>query len=133
MKRIGIKEGALLVALLIAVGGFLFRVTQQRTLERIEKETEQTIAQIREIESLKKVWDSKKVPEKLQKIKTILSKESIKHFEMKGKKVEIAIEGLEGRMLNRLLGKLGALPLQVQALDITRAKEKYRLECRCKW
>jgi len=133
MKSIGFREGMLLLALSVALGGWLYKNSQRNAFEKLETDTRRAIAQIRETRALKQYWNSKGLTEKLKRIKQTVPAESFKRFEMKRSSVEILAEGLEGRTLNRFLGKLGALPLQVQRLDIERDGKKYRLECRCIW
>jgi len=123
----------LLLALFTALGGWFYKNGQRNTLEELEAETRRAIAQIQETRALKQRWNSKGLAKKLERVQKTVPAERLKRFEIKQSVVEIRAEELEGRTLNRFLGKLGALPLQVQTLNIERAGKRYRLECRCIW
>jgi len=133
MNRLGIRESIVLLAFIAAVAGYLYKHNEQNRLEYTKKESTEALRFLRETEALKKVWDNREIPGKLQQIRDSLPKKNLKRFSLQGRKVHVMVTGAEGRLLNRLLGKLGALPLQIQTLVIDREGESYRLECQCKW
>lgn len=133
MRRVTFREGMLLLALAIALGGFLFKIGQQNALEKAQVEMQRTAAEIQETQALKKLWDSRKVAKRLGKLKGMLAGKTLERFELKRNRLKVKAKGLEGRTLNRFLGKIGALPVQIVSLEIARNGEKYGLECQCKW
>jgi hypothetical protein len=126
-------EWMILVSLLLLLGAWGFKSYEAKRLERVRQESRETRLRIEETLALKKLWDTKGLEKKLEGVKSLIPAEGRKKFLKKKRSLEIRAEGLEGRKLNRLLGKLGALPLQFQSLAITRDKDRYTLECRCKW
>ena len=133
MSRFGMREGAVAIALMLAIGSYLYQHSEKKQMIRVEKESKEALRLLHETEKLKKLWTRKDISLKLQQIRTFLPKETLKRFDLQNHKVHIVAKNIGGRLLNRFLGKMGALPLQIQTLDITREGEKYRLECRCKW
>jgi hypothetical protein len=123
----------ILVSLLLLLGAWGFKSYESKRLERVRQESRETHLRIEETLALKKLWETKGLEKKLEGIKTLIPAEGRKKFLRKKRSLEIQAEGLDGRKLNRLLGKLGALPLQFQTLSVARNKDRYTLECRCKW
>jgi len=125
----GLIAGALLF--LLAAWGFKSYETQR--LERTREEVTQTQRQVRETLALKRLWEAKGIDKKIEGLKKLIPAANRKKFLKKKRSLEIRSTDLEGRQLNRILSKIGALPLQVKTLRISRKKDRYTLECRCKW
>lgn len=123
----------LLGALLLLSGSWFFKIYEAQRLERIEQESAKTRQQLQETLALQKLWEAKGLEKKLETIRRLIPPPQRKRFLKRHRSLELQVEGMEGRRLNRLLSKLGSLPLRFQKLDITRHNDRYSMECRCKW
>ena len=124
--------------LLVAAFTFLliswgFKTYEKHHLRQTQTKVQQTQQQIRETLALEQLWDSKGLDQRIEELKKLIPLNQQKKFLQKKRTLEISLNNLEGRKLNRFLGKLGALPIQVLTLSVNREKERYSLECRCKW
>jgi len=126
-------ELTVLASLLFMILSGVYSYTQSRRLAQAEEEARNTHREIRDILALKALWDDRNLPEKARKIRSLLRPEQIEDFTLKKRKLEMKTRNLSGRDLNRLMGKLGALPLRIRTLKIQRSGDRYRLECQCKW
>ncbi len=126
-------ELAVLASILFMIIAGLYNYSQSRRLKQLGEEARITRQEIRDIQALKKLWDDRALPQKVQKLRSLLQSEQLESFTLKKRKLEMKAHNLSGRDLNRLMGKLGALPVQIRSLQIQRSGEHYRLECLCKW
>ncbi len=127
------KMAILLSAFLFAVAGYFYKFSIQKSLFDARIETETALTEIRQTRALKRLWNTRGLQEKINRLKASISPEQIRRFDHRNHRLTIELEKLEGRQLNRFLGKIGALPLQMEHLTIERVGRLYRMECRCKW
>jgi len=127
------SELAAVAALVFMVAAGVFHLTQSRALEQTRQEVRQTRQELRETLALKSLWEARGIRDKLQELQKLLPEEKWESFRLKKRSLELSARRLSGRDLNRLMGKLGILPLQIRSLRITRENDDYRLECLCKW
>ena len=134
MNRLSFSPQWLLIAsLLLFLAAWGFKGYEASRLNRIGNEARTTRQHLQETVALQKLWEAKGLGKKLSGIQSMIPQSERKKFLQKRRSLEIQTVGMGGRELNRLLGKLGALPLQFQRLTITRDKDRYSMECRCKW
>lgn len=133
MKRLRPAETAVLVAGLLALSALVYRQSQWHTLEKAWQESRKALGEIHETQALQRIWEPRGLAGKLQQLKSLLPANHVKRFALKSHQLELMIDGVDGQQLNRFLGRLGSLPVQITTLQILRAEHKYRLECRCKW
>lgn len=123
----------LLAAFLFALGGYFYKSSAQKSLQNTQTKTETAQTEIRQIRTLKRLWNTHGLESKLDRLKASISPEQLRRFDRRRHRLNLEIEKLEGRQLNRFLGRIGLLPLQVEHLTIERNGRLYRLECQCKW
>jgi hypothetical protein len=134
MKRIPLSPVTIMLgALLLTLLGWGFKSYEAARLERVAAEVHRTQERLRQIGQLRRLWDAKGIQAKLRPIQGSIPGAKNRTFTLKRRSLELKAVDLEGRELNRLLGKLGALPLQVKHLAILRDKDRYKLECKCVW
>ena len=133
MNRIRPGEALVILALILALTAFFYRQTQYHTLQKVRTETRQTLAEIQETTTLQRIWDHRDLPKKLERLKAQVPARALKQFVLKHQSLDVTIDGIDGKHLNRFLGGLGALPVQIVSLQIRRSGNNYHLECRCKW
>jgi hypothetical protein len=134
MKHIPLSPATIMLgALLLTLLGWGFKSYEAARLERVTTEVHRTQERLRQIGQLRRLWDAKGIQAKLRRIQGSIPGAKNRMFTLKRRSLELKAVDLEGRELNRLLGKLGALPLQVKRLAILRDKDRYELECKCIW
>ena len=134
MKRIPLSPATIMLGtLLLMLLGWGFKSYEAARLERVAAEVHRTQERLRQIGQLRRLWDAKGIQTKLRPIQRSIPGAKNRTFTLKRRSLELKAVDLEGRELNRLLGKLGALPLQVKRLAILRNKDRYKLECKCVW
>ena len=133
MSRIPRIQVLLFVGFSLFLGGYLFKAHEEKRLASLQdtlRQTEEEIAQIKGFETL---WNTKDLSGKLQRVRKSIPSQKVKHFTVKGKRVQADLVELQGPQLNRILQRIGSLPLQVESVRIQRQGKMYRMECRCKW
>lgn len=126
-------ELAALLAVVFMIGAGAFNLYQSQRLKQVEREVRNTQTELRDTLALKALWDTKGLREKVEKLRGLVRSDQMETFRLKKHMLELRARKLSGRDLNRLMSKLGALPLQIQELEISRSNDLYTLECRCKW
>ncbi len=124
----------LIVAASILLFLFAFLFAHYRKEAAIEGATasKTELSQIKEAAALRRVWHPKGLKKRIEKLKTFVPVGKLQWRE-KGTKLEIRLDAVDGRTLNRFVGKLLSLPVRIERLHMTRAGTSYRLECKCKW
>jgi hypothetical protein len=133
MNRFQPRELILGAALVLALLAFLYRSSQVRNYRSLQTQTESTLAEIREVLDLKRLWNTKGLRSKLDRLRGVVPASSFKVFDIEQHKAHLKAEGLDGLHLNRLLSRIGGLPVEILSLQIHRQGERYTMECRCKW
>jgi hypothetical protein len=133
MNRYTLRQGFLLFSLLLLIGGWIYRANQEKALQSRQLERQKILDEIQTIQRLKKLWGTKGLSSRIDRIKNGLPATKVKRFEKKRGRLRIHVADLEGRRLNQLLRELGNLPLRFDTLTIHRQGRLYEMECTCKW
>lgn len=120
-------------ALLLALAAFFYRQSAARDYRALQTETKTTLAEIREVSDLKHLWSSKGIRAKLNRLKSVVPASSFTLFSVDRHKAHLKAEKLDGPHLNRLISRIGSLPVEILSLKVQRRGEQYTMECRCKW
>ena len=120
----------LLVILLLS---WFLKQYEAHRLEHYSLEAEQTQAQLHRTAALASLWKGSNLSTQIDKIKKMLPDSYWKLYEKKPRLLRIGLQNLEGRQLNKILMKIGALPLRFEDLKIQKTGERYSMECLCKW
>lgn len=95
-------------------------------------ETRHSVAEIKEVVALQKIWSDKKTGQKVEKLQTLISADKVK-WSNKNKKVTASYKGLSATELNSLVTKILNLPVEIQKLKIQKIASSYDVEFKCKW
>ncbi len=132
MGRYG-KEFLVAALLSIFVGAWIFHQYAHTKRERAERTTRQEIAQVRQLQELQKVWNSRGVAKKLMRVKGAVSASKVERFERKGNRLKVRMKNLDPKEINRVLSAIASLPLRIRTLDVRRTGDRFSLECACVW
>jgi len=127
------NEWILLIAFLVFVGGVAYRYTMQSRLERTVAQASTTRQQIQDIQTLKKVWSTQGLKEKVAQLRSIVPAGNVQSFLQKKQELNAEWRSLNGQQLNTLTTRIASLPLQLQEMTIERDGENYTVRCRCTW
>ena len=133
MRRAHTTKLWLLGALLFALIALGYRYHQKQELTRLQRQNAQILQEIRETVQLQRIWNTRGVREQLEKLRRELPGKIVNAFDLRRRELHIRLKGLDSRLLNRVVTRLGALPLQFRELRIDRRGKSYALECRCAW
>ena len=121
-----------LVAFMLMFVGYVYKNVQVSSQTQIMAETRSSVADIKEVISLQKIWSDKKTTKKVEKLQTVIPQNKVK-WSHKNKKVTVNYKGLTTRELNTLVTKILNLPVEIQKLKIQKSASSYDLEFKCKW
>jgi hypothetical protein len=133
MMRLQPRELLLGATFLLAMIAFFYRHNAIRDYRSIQTETTTSLAEIQEVSNLKRLWNSKGVRTKLNQLKGVIPASSFTLFTIDQHKTHLRAEKLDGPHLNRLISRIGSLPVEILSLKVDRRGEQYTMECRCKW
>ncbi len=92
------------------------------------------LAKKQDISTMSKLWQDKKIPEKLKVIQERLDASKIDTFDINRKSAHIILGDLTGNELNDIVSKnIASVGVQIIDLAIDRDVDKYKLEVNCKW
>ena len=124
---------------LIVLGAFLFMFSmylyKQHAISSQSGERNdvtQTIEEIKEVVSLKKVWADKKISQKVEKLKTLVPASKVK-WSQKSRKVTAFYTALKPSELNKLGSKILNTPVVIDKLDVQKIGTTYKVEFKCRW
>jgi hypothetical protein len=95
-------------------------------------EVTQTIEEIKEVVSLKKVWADKKISQKVEKLKTLVPSSKVK-WSKKSRKVTAFYTALKPSELNKLSSKILNTAVVIDKVDIQKTGSSYKMEFKCRW
>ena len=126
------NELMVLLSLIVMVGALLYK--NGEISSQIEKEValKHSIAELREIIALKKVWADKKISKRVDKLKAVIPKSKLK-WRKKGRRLTALYEELSAKELNRVISKILNLPVEIRDLNIEKRDASYHVEFKCKW
>ena len=97
-------------------------------------EVSSTLAKKRDISTMNKLWQDKKIAEKLKRVESEVPKSKINTFEIKRKSAHMILDGLTGNELNNIVSKdIASVGVQIIDMAVDRNGDKYKLEVNCKW
>jgi len=90
------------------------------------------LQELKEVISLKKIWGDKKIPKKIEKLRSIAAPSKTK-WHVESKKLSVSFQGLNTKEFDRLIVKIMNLPVEIQKLNIDSSGSIYNVEFKCKW
>ena len=128
------NELIILMALLFVIFAFGYKHKSKEYLNNEKEIIAKNIIEISTVSELKKLWGDKKIGKKLNILKTIVSKDKIKSFDKRSKKITANYQNLNVKELNKITKQLFKIPIQITKLSIKESgKERYTMEFKCKW
>jgi hypothetical protein len=124
---------------LIVLGAFLFMFSmylyKQQAVSsgsgEFNKAT-QTIEEIKEVVTLKKIWADKKISKKVEKLRTLVPSSKVK-WSKERSKVTALYTQLKPSELNKLISKIFNIAMVIDKLEIQGTGSSYRVELKCRW
>jgi len=126
------NELIVLIAFVFMLGGYLYKNTQISSQREMMVHSNRSIAEVKEVVALQKIWSDKKITQKVDKLQEVISENKVK-WSSKNKKVTASYKGLTTTELNTLVTKILNLPVEIQKLDIQKSATSYDVEFKCKW
>jgi len=125
------KKMIILVAsLFFLLASIAYELYTKQEYLKIKEELKQESYEIKNIIALKKLWSTKKLRDKIDKILAEIPNKKVK---FKRKSFELVAQNLSYRELNFALNKFASIPLQFKKLNIKKVGENFNLECLCEW
>jgi len=121
------------LSLLFLIGAIFFSYTQKKSLEQTIKQVKEESLEVKRVATLSALWKGKGIKSKIERIINSISPNKKERFQIKRGKVEIKLNSLTDKELNRVLTKLAMLPLQFKKLQIVKSGDNFILECSCVW
>jgi hypothetical protein len=126
------NEWIVLIAFVLMLGGYLYKNMQISTQSEAAAYASRSVAELKEVIALQKIWSDKKTTLKVDRLQTIIPGDKIK-WSSKNKKVKASYKGLTSSELNTLVTKILNLPVEIQKLKIQKSTTSYDVEFKCKW
>ncbi len=121
-----------LIAFVLMLSGYGYKAAQVSSQAEMIAGTKHTVAEIKEVIALQKIWSDKKTTKKVEKLQTLIPASKVK-WSSKSKKVTASYKGLSATELNSLVTKILNLPVEIQKLKIQKIASSYDVEFKCKW
>ncbi len=121
-----------LIAFVLMFSGYVYKNTQVSSQFETMSAASSSVADVKEVIALKKIWSDKKTTKKVDKLQTLIPADKVK-WSNKNKKVTATYKGLTASELNKLVTKILNLPIEIQKLKIEKLATSYDVEFKCKW
>ena len=126
------NELIVVVALVLMLGGYLYKHTQITSQSETMAQANRSVAEVKEVIALQKIWSDKKITKKVDSLQTLIPENKVK-WSSKNKKVTATYKGLTTSELNRVVTKILNLPVEIQQLKIQKLTSTYDMEFKCRW
>jgi len=126
------NELIIFVSFFLMVGAFFFKQTQIKSQAVDAVQVEHSIAELKEVIGLTKIWKDKKISKKILKLKTLINSSKVR-WSKKANKVTASFKNLTDMELNRLVTKILNLAVEIQKLKVQKVGSSYLVEFKCKW
>jgi len=121
-----------LTALLIMLFTYMYKHNQSSSHVEQAKTVQNSIEELKEVVSLKKIWGNKKISKKVEGLQTLVPESKVK-WSKKNKKLTTSYTDLSANELNKLITKVLNLPVVIVLLEVEKTGSSYRMELKCKW
>jgi hypothetical protein len=126
------NELILLAVTLFAVMAFVYKSSMHNTMALNNQKMAQDVAVLQEITSLKKVWGDKRIPQKLDSVRTMVPASKVQ-WQKQGKKLTAHFSELQPSKVNKIISKFLNTPVQIERLKVEKKGDVYSVEIKCKW
>ncbi len=126
------NELIVLAAFFIMLVTYVYKYNQVASQAEDTKTVQHSIAELKEVLALKKVWADKKIGKKVEKLQVLIPLAKVK-WSRKSKKITATYTGLTSNELNKLISKILNLPIAITLLEVKKTGSNYNVEFKCKW
>jgi len=120
-------------SLLLLAGAVAFDYIQKKEFTQNLQRIKEDNFEVKKVASLQQLWKAKGMKSKIQRVLANIRANKKERVEFKRNKVDIKLNNLSDKELNRVLTKLSMLPIQFKKLQIRRNGQDFILECVCVW
>ena len=126
------NELIVLAALLLMFGAYLYKHNQVKTQIEGSSHVQHTLAELKEVIALQKVWKDKTIQKKIKALKGTVASAK-RNWQEKKQKISATYTGLSAQELNKIATKILNLPVEIILFDIKKIGQTYNVEFKCKW
>jgi hypothetical protein len=126
------NELSVLFAFVLMLSGYAYKNSQLSAQLEQRSGANSSMAEIKEVIALKKIWSDKKTTQKIKKLKTLIPESKVT-WRSKSKKLTASYKGLTASELNKLVMKILNLAVEIQKLEVKNIASSYDVEFKCKW
>jgi len=126
------NELMLVAAVLFLIAALMYKQAQRGRMSEVNQEMAKEIAVFQETINLKKVWDDKRIPQKLEAIQKLVPASKIK-WQKKGKKLTVRFTDMLPSEINKVVTKMLNIAIQLESIKVEKSGKHYTMEIKCKW
>jgi hypothetical protein len=128
------NEIIVFIAIIFAIWAFYFKISSKKFVMEEKNKIVSSINEINQINEIKKLWKSKSISKKANRLRTIVSRTKVKFFKKSNQKVIITYRNLNARELNLIIKYVMNKPFIIKKLKIDKqSKDNYTMELVCRW
>ena len=128
--KIRLIEGALVAAMLLAMGALWFKNHTYRSVETETKRLEREIGEISLAASLKELWKSPEVKMSLTKLRQAGG--GAKNWQKEGKKIIATYSSIDIKAVDAVITRVMRTPVMIDRIEVKRNAQRYDVELTCK-
>ena len=134
MMQMKVYKNELIIGLtfLLLLIAFFYKQGQLSQQNSGASATESSLQELKETIALQKVWGDKKITKKVDELRKIVPASQLK-WDKTGTKLTASFKNLNPNMLNKIIGKIMNIAVEIQKLQVTKIGASYQLELKCKW
>ena len=126
------NELIVLAAFLLMLFAYVYKYNHTQAQVQGATKSQQSVREFKEAVALKKVWADKNLDKKITILKTIVPSSKVSWNTQK-QKVSASYKALSASELNKLMGKILNMPIEITLLNIDKIGKVYNVELKCKW
>lgn len=126
------NELSVLFAFVLLLSGYAYKHSQLSIQSEQRSGANASMAEIKEVIALKKIWSDKKTTQKIKKLRTLMPEAKVT-WRSKSKKLTASYKGLTAKELNKLVTKILNLAVVIQKFEVKKIASSYDVEFKCKW
>lgn len=121
-----------LIAIGVLVGAIFYKYDAFKKQAGASELANNAVLELKEVIALKKIWAESSLTKKVEKLQKIVPKQKVK-WTRKKRKLTASFKGLTPQEVNKLIGKIMSLAVEIENLSIQKSGETYSVELKCKW
>lgn len=126
------NELIVLFAFVLMFIAYTYKNTQSAAVAEQRAGANYSMAEIKEVIALRKIWSDKKMTQKIAKLKMMIPASKVT-WSSKNKKLTASYKGLTAKEINKLVTKILNLAVEIQKLQVKNIASSYDVEFKCKW